>query len=86
MPNKNVLQNTTDKPCRTNHILKNYFLVACSHDRAWQYFAESVINPVGFPALRCADYESFTDGTCFKDFAYSERHEIQYMGLAVNKK
>lgn len=61
------------------------FLVACSHDRAWEYFAESVINPIGFPSLRCSNYESFTNGTCFKEFAYAKEQKVQYMGLAVNK-
>ncbi|XP_050430197.1 pancreatic triacylglycerol lipase-like isoform X1 [Adelges cooleyi] len=61
-------------------------LMACSHDRAWEYFAESVVNPVGFPSLRCDSYESFTDGTCFKEYAYGKDHYTQYMGLGVNKK
>lgn len=65
--------------------LNFFFPVACSHDRAWEFFAESVINPVGFPSLRCENYESFTNGTCFKDFAYSKKQKMQYMGLAVNK-
>lgn len=61
------------------------FPVACSHDRAWEYFAESIINPIGFPSLRCSNYESFTNGTCFEEFAYAKEQKIQFMGLGVNK-
>lgn len=30
--------------------------VACGHHRAWMFYAESVTNPFGFPASRCAKW------------------------------
>ncbi|XP_022168110.1 pancreatic triacylglycerol lipase isoform X1 [Myzus persicae] len=74
--------------CTFRELSKNNLItriMACSHDRAWEYFAESVVNPIGFPSLRCINYESFTNGTCFRNFAYSKEQRVQYMGLAVNK-
>ncbi|KAL0811655.1 hypothetical protein ABMA28_009105 [Loxostege sticticalis] len=51
----------------------NCLLSTCSHSRAWQLFAESVINEAAFPAVKCDSWEAFTKGKCF--------NEISYMGL-----
>ncbi|KAL7305252.1 hypothetical protein TKK_0002390 [Trichogramma kaykai] len=34
-----------------NMLLNRY--ITCSHNRAWRFYAESVTNPLGFPASRC---------------------------------
>lgn len=38
--------------------------VACSHNRAWMYYAESVDDPYAFPAVKCTNYVKFTKGLC----------------------
>lgn len=38
------------------------FAVGCSHQRAWEYFIESVHYPMAFPANRCEPSKLF--GTC----------------------
>lgn len=43
-------------------LLSIYFLVGCSHQRAWEYFVESVGQPKSFPAQRCESSESI--GAC----------------------
>ncbi|XP_065204938.1 probable phospholipase A1 magnifin isoform X2 [Planococcus citri] len=59
--------------------------VSCSHDRAWQYYAESILNEKGFPAVRCANYETFLAGVCNQHSdPRTNRSEIQYMGFAAN--
>ncbi|KAJ2938933.1 hypothetical protein O0L34_g17744 [Tuta absoluta] len=45
----------------------------CSHSRAWLYFAESVINPRAFPAVKCDSWGQFRKGSC--------QDEISYMGF-----
>lgn len=35
----------------------------CAHNRAWEYFAESVTNN-RFLARRCSNWANFTAGTC----------------------
>jgi len=39
-----------------------FLTVGCSHQRAWEYFVESVGQPRGFPAQRCEPSEMF--GIC----------------------
>ncbi|XP_065204848.1 pancreatic triacylglycerol lipase-like [Planococcus citri] len=74
--------------CRINSLLqKNQIkrIVSCSHDRAWQYYAESILNEKGFPAVRCANYETFLAGVCHQHSdPRTNRSEIQYMGFAAN--
>ncbi|KAK0080773.1 hypothetical protein PV325_013345 [Microctonus aethiopoides] len=31
--------------------------LTCSHHRAWWYFSESILNPHGFPAMRCQTWQ-----------------------------
>ncbi|XP_050535816.1 pancreatic triacylglycerol lipase [Daktulosphaira vitifoliae] len=79
----------TQPGCSIRELLQTNLItrmMACSHDRAWEYFAESVINPTGFPSVACNTYESFTNGTCIRDFAYREKREVQYMGIAAKKR
>ncbi|XP_052755061.1 pancreatic lipase-related protein 2 [Galleria mellonella] len=33
------------------------FIYGCSHNRAWRLYAESVINPTGFPATHCRNWK-----------------------------
>ncbi|CAH1408101.1 unnamed protein product [Nezara viridula] len=46
------------------HTGKLNEFVACSHNRAWMFFAESVRNPYAFPAYKCHDYHAFVAGKC----------------------
>ncbi|RVE45509.1 hypothetical protein evm_009848 [Chilo suppressalis] len=42
--------------CWVNQLIQNRelrFIYGCSHNRAWRLYAESVSNPVGFPATLC---------------------------------
>lgn len=39
------------------YFLFSLILVACSHIRAWQYYAESVKNPTAFPASKCKSWK-----------------------------
>ncbi|GAB1865704.1 phospholipase A1 [Camponotus japonicus] len=36
----------------------------CSHSRSHEFFAESIVHPDGFPALRCANWIDFQFGKC----------------------
>ncbi|KAI5643439.1 lipase domain-containing protein [Phthorimaea operculella] len=49
--------------------------IGCSHGRSWQYFAESVVNPEAFPAVKCDSWSDFKKGTCENDTS------ISYMGF-----
>ncbi|XP_026728556.1 pancreatic triacylglycerol lipase-like [Trichoplusia ni] len=42
----------------------NCVFQTCSHSRAWQFYAESIINMTAFVGVSCPDYESFRDGKC----------------------
>ncbi|XP_026316589.1 pancreatic triacylglycerol lipase-like isoform X12 [Hyposmocoma kahamanoa] len=55
----------------------NCFFQTCSHSRAWLYYAESVVDPKAFPALKCNDWDSFKIGNCSQDVTY-----ISFMGHA----
>lgn len=39
-------------------------LSSCSHSRAVDYFAESIMNPYAFEAVKCENFESLKDGRC----------------------
>ncbi|XP_061723853.1 phospholipase A1-like [Cydia pomonella] len=45
----------------------NCLLQTCSHNRVWEYFAESVKTPDAFPARRCIDYDAFKRAQCESD-------------------
>lgn len=49
----------------------------CSHSRAWQMYQESVRNPKGFPAIKCASYDDFIENKNCND------SDISYMGFAA---
>ncbi|KAG7300591.1 hypothetical protein JYU34_014885 [Plutella xylostella] len=48
----------------------NCLLQSCSHSRAWLYYAESIVRPEAFPAVRCEDWEAFRRGRCEKEVSY----------------
>ncbi|SPP74827.1 phospholipase A1 VesT1.02 [Drosophila guanche] len=51
--------------CARQEIANNRWLgiiIGCSHQRAWEYFVESVAQPRGFPAKRCEPSPTF--GVC----------------------
>ncbi|XP_054257370.1 phospholipase A1-like [Macrosteles quadrilineatus] len=52
--------------------------VACSHNRAWAYFAESILDPFAFPAVRCPSFGSYKMGMCHHG------PPLQYMGVAAD--
>lgn len=57
----------------------NSFAVACSHNRAWAYYAESVNNEYAFPAYTCDSYDSFMKSEC-----NSTRSNPAYMGYIAS--
>ncbi|XP_052132249.1 pancreatic lipase-related protein 2-like, partial [Frankliniella occidentalis] len=60
--------------------------VSCSHSRAWLYYAESVLHPQAFPALRCRSEARFRSGKC-RDQVKAEIHaraERAYRSRAAN--
>ncbi|XP_059048668.1 phospholipase A1 member A [Achroia grisella] len=47
--------------CWIDQLIKNRqisFLYGCSHNRSWRLYAESVINPIGFPATFCRNWKN----------------------------
>ncbi|KAK9506847.1 hypothetical protein O3M35_008709 [Rhynocoris fuscipes] len=66
--------------CKLDYILKTgriMDIVACSHNRAWKYYAESVVSPYDFPAIPCPTYKLYKQGKC-----HGIRYDtIPYMGL-----
>lgn len=40
------------------------FLVICSHSRAYEFFAESIINPNAFVGKLCENWSKFENGDC----------------------
>jgi hypothetical protein len=49
---------------------------SCSHSRGWLYYAESVVRPDAFPAVRCEDWEAFRRGRCEKEVRYVRKYKI----------
>ncbi|XP_076632369.1 putative endothelial lipase [Colletes latitarsis] len=43
--------------------LINQYIV-CGHNRAWMFYAESVVNPFGFPASRCPRWRADIRANC----------------------
>ncbi|KAE8741207.1 hypothetical protein FOCC_FOCC013286 [Frankliniella occidentalis] len=61
-------------------------VLSCSHSRAWLYYAESVLHPQAFPALRCRSEARFRSGKC-RDQVKAEIHaraERAYRSRAAN--
>ncbi|KAK6629854.1 hypothetical protein RUM43_003675 [Polyplax serrata] len=53
--------------CRLSQLTKRGHpeeVVACSHNRAWAYYAESVNNEFAFPAYSCGSYDNFMKREC----------------------
>ncbi|XP_004931720.1 pancreatic lipase-related protein 2 [Bombyx mori] len=46
------------------------FIYGCSHVRSWRLYAESVGNPLGFPATLCRDWKSATSDCQFQVHGY----------------
>ncbi|XP_063912178.1 inactive pancreatic lipase-related protein 1-like isoform X2 [Zophobas morio] len=42
-------------------------LIFCSHWRAYQFYAESVVNPHGFVSVPCESWQDYLDGDCRAD-------------------
>ncbi|XP_069687820.1 pancreatic lipase-related protein 2-like [Periplaneta americana] len=41
--------------------------IICSHHLACMYFAESILRPMGFPAIECDSWKNFNKGLCDKN-------------------
>nr|CAD7463219.1 unnamed protein product [Timema tahoe] len=54
--------------------------VACGHMRAWKYYAESVNNEMGFPAVQCKNWLNYKSGKCI-----ASRGNTDFMGFAASK-
>lgn len=77
--------------CQINSLLQKSQIgriISCSHDRAWQYYAESVLNEKGFPTVKCASYDDFVSGKCRQSTSLTSNGsgEVQYMGYATNRR
>lgn len=60
----------------------SYFItVGCSHQRAWQYFVESVGSVQSFPAEKCENSTKLYDNEEF-----CRRDLIAYMGMGADKR
>ncbi|XP_034244260.1 lipase member H-like [Thrips palmi] len=60
--------------------------LTCSHTRAWVYYAESVLRPADFVALRCESQRDFRSGRCEQDllranFQPANQTVVAAMGL-----
>ncbi|XP_063829124.1 pancreatic lipase-related protein 2 [Ostrinia nubilalis] len=50
--------------CWVNQLIRNNqlrYIYGCSHNRAWRLYAESILNPTGFPATLCRSWRRDTD-------------------------
>lgn len=55
--------------------VKGHLSGICNHNRAVDYFAESVENPKAFFAVAAKSYEDFTDGRY-------DRNDVTFMGIS----
>lgn len=61
------------------------FSVGCSHQRAWQYFTESIRRPIAFLATKCESTRKnnstsiLTSGGCDKNL-------VAYMGMHADQR
>ncbi|XP_067004304.2 pancreatic triacylglycerol lipase [Anabrus simplex] len=53
--------------------------VLCNHQRSWEYYSESVLYEEAFPAVKCDDWKSFTEGKCDMN-----ANGPVYMGILCN--
>uniref|UniRef100_A0A146LFH2 Lipase member H n=2 Tax=Lygus hesperus TaxID=30085 RepID=A0A146LFH2_LYGHE len=53
--------------------------VACSHNKAWKYYAESVMHPADFPSVHCKNFDEFESNSC-----EDARSEPVYMGYLAD--
>uniref|UniRef100_A0A1A9WK45 Lipase domain-containing protein n=1 Tax=Glossina brevipalpis TaxID=37001 RepID=A0A1A9WK45_9MUSC len=68
--------------CARQEIANNRWLgilVGCSHQRAWEYFIESIRYPLAFPASRCEPSKLF--GICQLD-----GNSKAYMGMGADRR
>uniref|UniRef100_A0A1B0BVR0 Lipase domain-containing protein n=1 Tax=Glossina palpalis gambiensis TaxID=67801 RepID=A0A1B0BVR0_9MUSC len=68
--------------CARQEIANNRWLgilVGCSHQRAWEYFIESIRNPLAFQANRCEPSKLF--GICQRD-----GNGMAYMGMGADRR
>lgn len=49
-----------------NNLLSIFDIVEieCDHARSVNFFAESIVSPVGFPACRCDNWDHYVKGEC----------------------
>ncbi|KNC33420.1 hypothetical protein FF38_09862 [Lucilia cuprina] len=67
--------------CARQEIANNRWLgiiIGCSHQRAWEYFIESIRRPYAFPANRCEPSKLF--GTC------RDGNGKAFMGMGADKR
>ncbi|KAM7341893.1 inactive pancreatic lipase-related protein 1 isoform 2-T2 [Cochliomyia hominivorax] len=66
--------------CARQEIANNRWLgiLSCSHQRAWEYFIESIRRPYAFPANRCEPSKLF--GTC------RDGNGKAFMGMGADKR
>ncbi|XP_065369278.1 inactive pancreatic lipase-related protein 1-like isoform X2 [Calliphora vicina] len=66
--------------CARQEIANNRWLgiISCSHQRAWEYFIESIRRPYAFPANRCEPSKLF--GTC------RDGNGKAFMGMGADKR
>ncbi|RZF43284.1 hypothetical protein LSTR_LSTR001545 [Laodelphax striatellus] len=65
------------------------YFIACSHNRAWMYYAESVNRELAFEATACNNYHLYLKGKCpgepILGVAYDRpQPDRQYMGFAAH--
>lgn len=41
-----------------------YEEIECDHARSVNFFAESIVSPIGFPACRCDNWDHYVRGEC----------------------
>lgn len=60
------------------YIISSIFVVGCSHQRAWEYFVESISKPYTFPVDKCEPTNEF--GRC------KDGNSGAYMGIAADRR
>ncbi|XP_075211209.1 pancreatic triacylglycerol lipase-like [Lycorma delicatula] len=79
--------------CRVAELFRNRelrYIIACSHNRAWMYYTESVNRPFAFESTPCRDYDHYLENRCpgepILGVSYDvPQPEMAYMGFTANK-
>jgi hypothetical protein len=48
----------------------------CSHGKAWEFYAYSILHPTDFIAVKCGSYVDFLAGKC-------NNNPVAYMGMGA---